>query len=104
MSNEGQSITVTQAVMAALSAFPNYFAHRPMGIRVEEVVPPPHSGDVWRITISHLELQEESAQAKALRSVFQIIPQSPPTERVYHVVEVDPNTGRATAMRMRERA
>ena len=97
-------ITVNKAVAAAIAAFPGYLPHPPISLRVEEVVPPDHYGNVWRVTLSHLEPKHEAADAKALRRIFQFsILDEPQMERVYHVIEVDPNTGSALAMRMRER-
>jgi hypothetical protein len=104
MSDDVKHISVNAAVAAAISAFPSYFLHPPVSVRVEEVVPPGPAGDMWRVTLSHVEPKHEGANTKAFRRIFQgIIPEEPPTERVYHVIEVDPITGSAGAMRMRER-
>ena len=106
MSDERPRVTVNQVVAAAVAALPNFLAHPPVNMRIEEVIPPAHADDVWRVTLSHLEAKHESADAKALRRVFRglSLHDEPPTERAYHIIEVDAETGQVGAMRMRERA
>lgn len=106
MSDDKPRPNVTQVVAAAVAALPSFLTGAPVNMRVEEVVPPAHASDVWRVTLSHLEAKYESANEKAFRAVFRGIRlgDDTPTERVYHVIEVNAETGEIGAMRMRERA
>ena len=96
-------IDVERAVLSAIQALPKFLGGRsPVGVRVEEVVPPGTSAmGAWRVTLSHLEpgVEIDDPVRKALLGAFR---PAPPPERVLRVIEVDAETGDARAMKLRE--
>ena len=101
---EGRSrIEVQEAVRAAVRGLPAFLGggRQLEGVRVEEVFPP-GGGTSWRITLSHLEPGVESPKHPALRVLEGPLKIPPAPERVYHVLEVDAETGEVLSMSLRE--
>jgi hypothetical protein len=98
-------LTVETAVLAAMKALPSYLGGAtPVGVRVEEVLPPTAEASPFRITLSYLEPGAPEPRHPAQKALDGIWTRPPPMERVLRVVEVDAVTGQATGMRMHERA
>src|SRR5262245_60780230 len=103
-SQQRSRLKVQEAVRAAIKHLPEFLdrADRPLeGVRVEEVFPP-GEGTSWRITLSHLEPGVEKPKHPAMRVLEGPLKAPPPPERVYHVLEVDAETGDVLSMRLRE--
>lgn len=99
---ERPRLKVQEAVRAAVRQLPAFLGDRPLeGVRVEEVFPP-RDGTSWRITLSHLEPGVEKPKHPAVRMLEGPLKVPPPPERVYHVLEVDAETGDVLSMRLRE--
>lgn len=100
---ERPRLKVQDAVRAAVRQLPAFLGaeHGLEGVRVEEVFPP-SEGKNWRITLSHLEPGVDKPKHPALRVLEGPIRTPPPPERVYHVLEVDSETGEVVSMRLRE--
>lgn len=98
-------VAVEQAVQEALKALPTYLGGtKPVGVRVEEVIPPAAEGAPFRITLSYLEPGVPEPRHPVQQAFEGIWTKPPPPERVLRVIEVDPVTGRALSMRKHERA
>lgn len=103
MSNAAQAspLSVQEVVRAAVHALPSflYGGQHALHVRVEEVFRPSRTDDFWRITLSHLEPGVPKPKNPVLGRIIELPPEP---ERVYHVLDVHPETGEVLAMRIRE--
>lgn len=94
-------IKASEAVRAAIGALPEFLGgKKPLGVRVEEVLPPEAGQDDWRITLSFLE--EDLRDAPPWRPDRFVPLLHTSRERVLRVIAIGPEDGSPKKMTMRE--